>query len=338
MLDRRNWDARYGWGLLAAHGPRYNSYIAITSPSAWRAVERFLPHPPRCLEFHQGMGERYLEALLSRLPDAELVLAIGGGNALDVGKYAAWKLNKPLIMIPSIVSTGAVFQPLIAIRGANGWDMLNSVAPEYLLFDFDVIRSAPPRFNCAGMGECICFLGTIGSWRWWTDHNLGGPPWDQIAADATVSWVRERSSDFSRHLDENGQPKEAAIRIAAEINRERYDLRTFQLKVSHSLDHVFIMGFEWILGRELLHSEGVALGSLMNCYLYQWGFEETKQLLDSCQVHYRLRDIGCTWSEVRTVLEKINDLNDRLGLPKNWFHHRQLDETTLNCMMAAIES
>src|SRR5215469_11993037 len=115
VLDSRKWDARYGANLLAEFGPRFRSYVAITSPSAWKVVEHRLPFRPVHVEFHRGMGERYLEALPSRLPAADYVLAIGGGNALDVGKYVSWKLTRPLVLIPTIVSTGSVFQSPIAI-------------------------------------------------------------------------------------------------------------------------------------------------------------------------------------------------------------------------------
>ena len=104
------WKAHYGKDLLSAYGAKYESYIAITSPKAWAAASAFLPHAPRHLEFQQGMGEVYLDRLVSSLPDSEWVLAIGGGNAIDVGKYAAWKLERRLILIPTIVSTGAGFQ------------------------------------------------------------------------------------------------------------------------------------------------------------------------------------------------------------------------------------
>lgn len=338
ILDSHKWDARYGWDLLAQYGPQYNSYIAVSSPSAWAAVERFFLEPPRHLEFQQGMNEQYLAALLPRLPHADLVLAIGGGNALDVGKYVAWKLKQPLILIPTIVSTGAVFQAPVAVRRANTWDFMETVAPEYVLFDLGVIRSAPPRLNCAGMGECICNLGAVGSWKWWVDQGYEGAPWDEAAADATVAWVRDRAARFSQDLDDNGQPNELGIRIAAEINRERYDLPTFKLNVSHSLDHVFCIAFQWVHGRELMHSESVALGSLINGYLYDWGFEETKALLDACQVRYRPRDISCTHAEVCEVLGRMNELNDMLGHAPNWFHHRELDDATFARMMAAIDA
>lgn len=340
VLDSRKWDARYGHDLLAAYGPTYSSYLAITSPSAWAVVEEFFPHPPRQLEFQQGMAEEYVEPLIERLPDAEIVLGIGGGNALDVGKFVAWKLEKPLVLIPTIVSTGAIFQAPVAIRRADIWEFcFDTVAPDYLLLDYDVIAAAPPHLNRAGMGECICNLGHVASWRWWAEQGLEGlPPVDQAAADGTLAWIYQRCRQFSEGLDENGQLSDDAIRIASEINRERYDVPTFDMKISRSIDHTFVIAFEWVLGRELIHSEVVSLGSLINAHVYAWGFDETKALLDLCRVRYRPAEIGCTWDEVKTVIGRINELHDLLGNPPNWFHHRTLSDASFERMAAAIDA
>lgn len=338
-LDSRNWDARYGHDLLAAYGPTYDSYIAITSPSAWALTERFFPNPPRQLEFQRGMAEGYLEPLVDRLPEADVVLAIGGGNALDVGKYVAWKAEKPLVMVPTIVSTGAIFQAPFAVRRTNIWEFVyETVAPDYLLLDYGVIAAAPPHLNRAGMGECICNMGAVGSWRWWVDQGLDAVPWDQDAADATLAWVRERAKQFSEGLDADGYPNDAAIYIASEINRERYDVPTYGMQVSHGIDHTFVIAFEWIHGRELIHSEAVSLGSLINAHVYEWGFDETKSLLDACRVRYRPSEIGCSWDEVKTVIDRINELNDRLGDARNWFHHRKLDGDSFDSMVAAVDA
>ena len=226
VLDSREWDARYGWNVLAEHAPEFDDYIAVTTPSAWAVVKDRLPNPPRHVEFQQRMGERYLEPMVRELPDASQVIAFGGGNALDVGKYVAWRLEKPFIMVPTIVSTGAIFQAPIAIRRSDRLEFIfDTVAPEYLLLDFSVIRQAPAHLNCGGMGECICQLGAVGAWRWWDAQGLGGPAFDPAAAGTTETWVRERTTAIQpgprrcgpagrgRHHDRLGdQP--AAIRPA----------------------------------------------------------------------------------------------------------------------------
>lgn len=60
--------------------------------------------------------------------------------------------------------------------------------------------------------------------------------------------------------------------------------------------------------------------------------------MNDCGVGFRHDEIGCTMDEVRQVLARINDLGNRLGQPKNWFHHRELDGRTLEEVMAGIES
>ena len=338
VLDSRQWDARYGWDLISQHAEYFKDSIFLSSPSAMAVVEPHLVCRPTHVEFQKGMKENYLDQLVLSLPKAQKLIAVGGGNALDVGKYVAWKNNLPLIMIPTIVSTGAVFQSPIAIRRSDRFEwLMKTVAPEFLLFDFGTIRRAPAHLNSSGMAECICHLSQLAAWRWWLDQNLEAPDWDEKVADEVMLWVHTRVDDFFSSLDEKGQPREVGIKIAAEINRERYDLQLFPLQVGHSLDHAFCITFEWVHGRELFHGEMVALGSLINCFLYGWGFEETKSLLNKCRTRYRPADIGCTKKEVLDTLQELANFSDLISHPQNYFHHRDMDHETFENMMAAIE-
>ena len=157
-------------------------------------------------------------------------------------------------------------------------------------------------------------------------------------ADEILEWVDSRVREYRQSLDENGQPREAGIRVAAEVNRERYDLKLHSLKVGHSLDHAFCITFEWVHGRELLHGEAVALGSLINAYLYDWGFDRTKELLEACRTRFRPAEIGCTHQEVLEALNQVAAFADLVGHPRNYFHYRGLDRDTFDAMMAAIEA
>ena len=85
---------------------------------------------------------------------------------------------------------------------------------------------------------------------------MDAPRWDQKVADEVLLWVRGRVDDFCRSLDEKGQPGEVGIRIAAEVNRERYDLQLFSLQVGHSLEagpgpQVFLNNHDWDHGPAL---------------------------------------------------------------------------------------
>jgi glycerol dehydrogenase-like iron-containing ADH family enzyme len=85
------------------------------------------------------------------LPQAELVLTVGCGKALDAGKFVAWKRGLPYVMIPTIVSTGSVFQLFVPTRHNNKiHTIVEASSPECVLFDTDVIGATAPHLNAAG--------------------------------------------------------------------------------------------------------------------------------------------------------------------------------------------
>jgi glycerol-1-phosphate dehydrogenase [NAD(P)+] len=339
MGDIDNWKAVYGSGVIARECCGLNSYVALTSPSAWHAVAPLLPEPPVGRAFVTGQEEKYLLDLLRNLPQAEQVLAVGGGKALDAGKFVAWKRNLPYVLIPTIVSTGSVFQPFVPTRRNNKVHMIVETGPpECVLFDADVIRAAPPHLNAAGMAECICWLGSIASWRWWSAAGLSGPCWDEEVASETRQWVRQRVSVYASDLDLEGRPGERGIRAAAEVNRERSHLRLSSLKASHPLCHIFENTFLWTHGRDLHHGEGVALGTLIGCYFYGWGFDEAKEHLGSCGTRFRPREIGCTWDEVLATFSRIPEHSDHLGWPETFFHHRSVSHEAFAGMARRIDA
>jgi len=332
-----DWDARYGWDLIRRDAAEFKDFVVVTSPRAWEIVEPLMPRP-RGVVMHQAMGTVSLAKVLAEAPEAELVVACGGGNALDVGKYLAAMQGRPLVMIPTIVSTGSIFQHGYATRHEHEWSWHS---PELdlrcILLDFGVIRQAPPRLNCAGMGETIANVAIIAAWRWWSEHRLGGAAWDQGTADGVLAWIREQVEGFVSDLDGNGQPGEKGIRIVAENQRERYILPHQELDLEGNLDHTFCCAFEWVHGRELLHSEAVSLGTLINCFLYDGYFDEAKSMLEKCRTRYLPEDIGCTIDEVRHVLDRITEAGEHMIFSRNWFHVKKMDDARFEGVIGAIE-
>jgi len=337
MSDLDDWKALYEPGVIARECRGITSYVALTSPSAWRAVEPLLPAAPVGKAFVTNQEEDYLQELADKLPKAQMVLGIGGGKALDAAKFVASRRDLPFILIPTIVSTGAVFNPGVPARRKGRLHIIDqTIAPEVLLFDTEVIRAAPPHLNAAGMAECICWLGGVASWKWWVQEGLDGPPWDDAVADETINWVETRVADYAGDLDADGRPGERAIRAAAEVNRERHHLKLLSSEAAHIICHLFDNTFLLVHGRDLHHGEAVALGALIGCHLYGWGFDEAKRNFQACGTRFRPRDIGCTWDEARATLGRVAEHADRLEWPKTFFHHRDLRDADFLAMAERI--
>ena len=333
----QDWSAHYGPGVVREHCSQLSDYVVLTSPNAWKAVEPEMPAPPSGLAHVASQEEEFNESLLA-LPAAGWVVGVGGGMALDAAKYVAWKMEAKLILVPTIVSTGAIFQPHFPSRRDGKCTILSDIAaPEVVLFDTDIIRAAPPWLNASGMAECINWLGTLASWKWWCDQGLEGIPWDQEAADEVDEWVESRFQQYVGDLDAEGCPGPDAIRACAEVNRERYRLKAYRLNAGHALDHLLDNTFVRVHKKNLLHGELVALGTLITCLTYGSGFDRCRAMFDACGTRYLPSQIGCTWTEVRSTLAAIPENADDLGWFDTYFHHRGLDDALFQMFVDQIE-
>lgn len=89
---------------------------------------------------------------------ADVIVGVGGGKALDTSKAVAYKLDKPVITIPTIAATCAAWTPLSVTYTDDGiFIELSPEAqiPSAVLVDTQIIAEAPARLLAAGVGDTL---------------------------------------------------------------------------------------------------------------------------------------------------------------------------------------
>ncbi|MEB3292950.1 MAG: iron-containing alcohol dehydrogenase family protein [Synechococcales bacterium] len=104
------------------------------------------------------------EAALSELRSAvqthqaDVIVGIGGGKALDAAKLLAYHCKLPIVTIPTSAATCAAWTALSNVyseAGAFLYDVGLPKCPDLLLLDYDLIATAPKRTLVAGIGDAI---------------------------------------------------------------------------------------------------------------------------------------------------------------------------------------
>ncbi|MEB3336291.1 MAG: iron-containing alcohol dehydrogenase family protein [Leptolyngbyaceae bacterium] len=89
---------------------------------------------------------------------ADLIIGVGGGKALDAAKLLAYQCQLPIVTIPTSGATCAAWTALSNIysdQGAFLYDVSLAHCPNLLILDYGLIQTAPTRTLVAGIGDAI---------------------------------------------------------------------------------------------------------------------------------------------------------------------------------------
>jgi glycerol dehydrogenase-like iron-containing ADH family enzyme len=77
----------------------------------WSVAKDRIGGKPAAVFMADSMELETIEKQLAAAPALDAVVAVGGGRAIDLGKFIAWKRGCRLITIPSVISVDAFVTP-----------------------------------------------------------------------------------------------------------------------------------------------------------------------------------------------------------------------------------
>ena len=93
-----------------------------------------------------------------KMHQADLIIGVGGGKAIDAAKLLAHQCHIPVVTIPTSAATCAAWTALSNVYSEEGaflYDVSLENCPNLLLLDYDLIATAPAYTLVAGIGDAI---------------------------------------------------------------------------------------------------------------------------------------------------------------------------------------
>jgi glycerol-1-phosphate dehydrogenase [NAD(P)+] len=177
--------------------------------------------------------------LLGDLPrEAQVIVGLGGGKALDTAKYVAALAGLPYYAVPTSLSNDGFCSPQSSLTLRGKRRSLPTGLPYAVIVDTDVCLGAPLPLWCSGVGDLAAKITAVRDWK--LAFHAQGTPVNDLAAlmsDATVfQFLANPTRDpegirlLATALLMNG--------VAMEIAGSSRPASGSEHLISHALDHI----------------------------------------------------------------------------------------------------
>lgn len=294
---------RIGSGAMKFIGREVGRFIVATMDIPWQVSRDFLGADPESVLMVETMEVEWLDQQLAQFPVCDTFVGIGGGMAIDAAKYFAWKRGVRLVSIPTILSVDAFVTPAAGIRKDHEVLYVGETSPDPLIIDYDVIRTAPPELNIAGIGDLFSMY--TASFDWEHAENMGQSEYPFSTVD--VARARTILDELYTLLPEIRNTTDTGLRAIVEgyMKLNTICLPAGHYRVEEGSEHYLFYELEERLKRPFIHGNIVGLGIYLMSRLQKNHPELITSIMD---------EVGLSYHPVSMQIEREDLLASLLNL------------------------
>jgi glycerol-1-phosphate dehydrogenase [NAD(P)+] len=207
--------------------------------------------------------------------NADFLLGVGGGKAIDTAKLASTQQDLFFISVPTAASHDGIASSRASIKHDGETVSIQAEAPLCVIADTDIIARSPYRLLAAGCGDVISNYTAVLDWRLASRlRNVYISEYAAALSIMTAQIVMDSASEIKPGLEDSVRQVVKALvssSVAMSIAGSSAPASGSEHKFSHVLDR--------IAPRPALHGEQCGVGTILMMYLHGGDWQSIRNAL-----------------------------------------------------------
>ncbi len=243
---------------------------------------------------------RNVQKVIKAASKAYCIIGIGGGKSVDVGKLAAYRINKPFFSVPTSASHDGISSPFASITGSGTHYSERAKPPVGILADVDVIAAAPKRLEAAGCGDLVSKLTAVKDWE------LASRETGEYFGGYAANLAMMSAQVFMEGSKKIGSYDRASARALVEglISAGVAAGIAGSSRPCSGSEHLFSHALDAICPGKGLHGEQCGIGTIMMASLHGLDWMGVRRALKDVKAPTTGAELGISDVEIKTALVK----------------------------------
>ncbi len=238
----------------------------------------------------------------------DIVVSIGGGSVIDVGKLASFNVSIPFISYPTVASHDGISSSRASIRDGEKKLSIDAHPPVAIIADTKIVSQAPYRFMASGCADLISNYTAVLDWE--LAHKLKGEYYSEHAA--SLSSMSAKVTIDNADVIKEGLEESARKVLKGLISSGVAMSIAGSSRPASGAEHAFAHALEMIAENPGMHGEQCGVGSIMTMYLHREDkYKTIKEALEKIKAPTTAEELGVTDKELITALTMAHKIRDR---------------------------
>jgi len=202
---------------------------------------------------------------------AEAIIAIGGGTAVDYGKYVSYNRKLPLFCVPTLISNDAFASPTSSLVVDGRRVSVKTEVPQAIVIDTEVISATPKQYLFSGIGDILCKTTAV------FDYKLAYKKRGEEVNDFAANIAKNAVDTFSYFTDKRFENQEYIGILASSLLMTGIAMIIAgSSRPASGSEHLISHAYDKIAKKPTHHGIQVGVASYAVSFLQELTFERVK--------------------------------------------------------------